>query len=93
MSFRLEAERLAELFARTDPSVVRVWGYGSAFERGRPFRLDSDLDLAVEGGDVARLQRLSDGSDFEVELVDITGQDDFFVRQIRAQGHLLLGTP
>lgn len=86
---RLEGLRLAEVFGQNDSSVVRVWGYGSAFEKGRPFGLDSDLDLAVEGGEVLRLQRLVGDSPFEVELVDITDGEDFFARQIRRNGRLL----
>lgn len=90
---RREAHRLVEVLVGADPSIVRIWGFGSAFERGRPFGLDSDLDLALDGGVIHRLQSLVDNSEFSVELVDITGAEDLFAQQIRKQGRLLWGKP
>ena len=47
---RIEAERLAREIGGADPSVRKIWGFGSVFEEGRPFREDSDIDLASDGG-------------------------------------------
>lgn len=41
-----------------DPSRRRVVLFGSTVP-GRPYRRESDIDLAVEGGDHARLERLA----------------------------------
>jgi len=41
---------LAAQIAEADPTVTRIWGFGSVFEPRQPFRKDSDIDLAVEGG-------------------------------------------
>ena len=86
---RIEAERLAEVLHAADPSLTHVWGFGSVFEKNRPFRPDSDLDLALEGGDFLRLQTLVGDSEFLVELIDITEATDPFARHIRNIGVLL----
>jgi len=81
-----EGRRLAHLLGESDPLVRRVWGFGSVFELGRPFNLDSDIDLAVEGGDFFALLRLVEVSPFPVDLVDISGQEDPFAALVRTQG-------
>jgi hypothetical protein len=83
---RKEGERLASLLRKADPHIVKIWGFGSAFETGRPFRMDSDIDLALEGGDIVRLHSITLASPFKVDLVDITGREDGFARAVRSQG-------
>ena len=84
-----EGRRLALLLGRSDGQVRRVWGFGSAFETDRPFRLDSDIDLAVEGGDYPALCRIVEGSSFAVDLIDLSGRNDPFAALIRERGVLL----
>jgi len=43
-SFRDFDVEAAALRAK-DPSIRSIWGFGSAFEASRPFRMDSDIDL------------------------------------------------
>lgn len=47
---REEAKMLARRLLESDPTLKTVWGFGSVFEESRPFRPDSDIDLAIEGG-------------------------------------------
>jgi len=83
---REEARKMAAELRDRDPSIRAIWGFGSAFEAYRPFRMDSDIDLALEGGDIARLFSTTEGSAFKVDLVDISGCEDEFARGIRERG-------
>ena len=64
-------------------------GLHSAFEARHPFRMDSDIDLALEGGDILRLLSAAQDSAFKVDFVDISDSDDQFARWIRERGTLL----
>lgn len=47
---------IAAALVAADPRLARVWGFGSTFEPRRPYRRDSDIDLALEsitGGESA----------------------------------------
>ena len=83
---REEARRMAAELRARDPNIRAIWGFGSAFEAYRPFRMDSDIDLALEGGDIARLVSTAEDSAFKVDLVDISGCEDEFARGIRERG-------
>lgn len=86
---REEAKMLARRLLESDPTLKTVWGFGSVFEESRPFRPDSDIDLAIEGGDIFAAFRLVEGSEFKVDVVDITDCHDEFAERIRAQGVVL----
>jgi predicted nucleotidyltransferase len=64
-----EAKRLSTEIAKLD-GVRRVIHFGSSAS-GRNFRLDSDIDLAIEGGDVLEAMKVAESSAFRVEIVDI----------------------
>jgi hypothetical protein len=51
--------------------------------------MDSDIDIAVEGGDILKLVPITEASSFSVDLLDISGADDEFARLVRAHGTLL----
>ena len=85
-----EARRIAAALRAKDPEVRLIWGFGSAFEAYRPFRMDSDIDLAIEGGDILRLLSIAEDSTFKVDLIDISGCEDRFAQVIRERGTLLL---
>lgn len=86
-----EGIRLAERLREADPNIRRIWGFGSVFEISRPFTFDSDIDLAIEGGDILTLYSVTEDSSFDVDLVDITESKDGFARMIRERGKLLFG--
>lgn len=67
---RAEAERLALGIGRADPGVRSVRLFGS-LAGGQPKRLDFDIDLALEGGDVyAAMDAVADSA-FKVDLVQL----------------------
>ena len=81
-----EAQRLAAVMRAKEPGISAIYGFGSTFDGSRPYRMDSDIDLAIEGGDLVRLLSIVEDSEFKVDLVDIAGADDGFARAIRAGG-------
>lgn len=66
---RTEARRLAGELAALD-GVRRVIHFGSSAS-GRSFRLDSDIDIAISGGDLLEAMRIVESSRFRVDIIDI----------------------
>jgi len=89
LAAREEARRIASVLRAKDSGIRLMWGFGSVFEEYRPFRMDSDIDLALEGGDILRLLSSAEGSAFKVDLIDISDRDDQFARWIRERGTLI----
>ncbi len=83
-----EGQRIAVQAAEADLTVVRVWGFGSVFETNRPFRMDSDIDLAVEGGGTAGWS-VSQKSLWKVDWVELADQAQTFSRHVKEKGVLL----
>jgi predicted nucleotidyltransferase len=80
---RQEAQRLAgQLYAGLS-GLRGVYGFGSVFEPRRPFNERSDIDLAIDGGELIDAVRICLHSSFRVDVVDISDLDDPFVRGIR----------
>jgi len=71
---------------KADPALTAVWGFGSTFEENRPYRIDSDIDLAIEGGDLLKLFKFCEDSRFTVDLIDISNADDDFAKIVRKFG-------
>lgn len=94
---RLAAQKLgrelADKIVGLHPEVRRVWGIGSTFEVWRSYRMTSDIDLAVESGDVLSIMPLVEGENFEVDLVDLSSCDAAFADFIRQQGVILAEVP
>lgn len=86
-SARIEARSLA-LGLSADPEVKRVFFFGSA-RTGRGFRLDSDIDLAVEGGDILSHIGLVEVSAFSVDVVDFLALSALFRASVESEGELL----
>ena len=77
-SAKAEALALARRLA-ADPQVRRVLFFGSS-ATGRNFRLDSDIDLAVEGGDILSHRAATERSAFSVDVVDISAYPSLLER-------------
>lgn len=89
----VEAGRhLAEAIVQRHPEVRKVWGFGSTFETWRSYRMDSDIDLAFEEGDVLELSRMVEDFDFSVDLVDLSECPGTLAAFIRSQGVVLAET-
>ncbi len=87
---KAEAKRLAALLRSKIPEITQIWGFGSVFERDRPFSIASDIDLALEGGDYFTAFEIVNSSSFKVDLIDITDKNDRFASLIRKHGINLL---
>ncbi len=68
-SARTEALRLAKDLSALQ-GVLRVIHFGSSAS-GQNFRLDSDIDLAISGGDILESMRLAESSDYNVDIIEI----------------------
>jgi len=68
-SARTEALRLAKDLSSLQ-GVLRVIHFGSSAS-GQNFRLDSDIDLAISGGDILESMRLAESSDYNVDIIEI----------------------
>lgn len=66
---KLEARRVSEILASLE-GVRRVIHFGSS-ATGRGFRLDSDIDLAISGGDLLEAMGVAENSAFHVDVIDI----------------------
>jgi len=75
--------------ANADESVEKIIGFGSTFEEWRTFRMDSDIDLGIIGGDWFRLTRAIPESEFEVSLVELDQQPEAFMTHVIRNGVVL----
>jgi len=86
---RAEGALLALRILNEHPEVARVWGFGSTYEAWRRYRLDSDIDLATDGGSAYELLKSVERSAFKVDVISFeeipAGLADF----IREHGTLL----
>lgn len=89
MAAQIEAWRLAAEFRAADATIRQVWCFGSTFDMSRPYRVDSDIDIAVEGGDILKLVLIAEASNFPVDLIDIADSRDEFARLVREYGMLI----
>jgi predicted nucleotidyltransferase len=85
---RKEARRIALRIRRADPGVRAVILFGSLAEEG-PRRLDFDIDLALDGGDVYRALDSTEDSPFEVDVVRLDRLPEHVRERIRARGIFL----
>lgn len=81
--------RLARAMVEEHPEVTRVWGFGSVFESWRSYRMTSDIDLAVEDGDIIDLMRIVEHEEFPVDIVDLSACPAGMAEFIRLQGLVL----
>ena len=85
---RKEAHRIALRIRQADPGVRAVILFGSLAEDG-PRRLDFDIDLALDGGDVYKALDSTESSPFEVDVVRLDRLPEYVRERIRARGVFL----
>ena len=78
-----EAYRLARRLYESLPGLKGVYGFGSVFETRSPYTEHSDIDLAIDGGELIDAVRICLHSPFQVDVVDITDPEAPLSRQIR----------
>jgi predicted nucleotidyltransferase len=83
------AKVITSVLAAEDPDLKQVFGFGSVFEEWRRFRFDSDIDLAIVGGNWSRLMRVIPESGYSVDLVELELQNQEFKNHVREKGVLL----
>ena len=80
---------VAENLGNADFGIKRIIGFGSTFERWRNYREDSDVDLAMIGGDWSKaMSRIPLGA-FEVSLIELDLQNDEFAEYVNKHGCVL----
>ena len=85
---RKEAHRIARRIRQADPEVHAVILFGSLAEEG-PRRLDFDIDLALDGGDVYKALDSAEGSPFDVDVVRLDRLPEHVRERIRSRGVFL----
>jgi len=85
---RAHAQELARAIAEADPTVRRIWGFGSAFDDRLRFRESSDIDLGVEGGSLPAWQ-ITQRSSWKIDWVELDDQDETMVRSVTRSGVVL----
>ncbi len=83
-----EARRLAAAFAEADADLRRVVLFGSLLP-GRDYRLGSDIDLAVEGGDIGAFLSIAESSRFEVDVVELSSLRAGVAERVSREGTTL----
>ncbi len=83
------AHHVANLLAGADPSVRKIIGFGSTFETWRSYRMNSDVDIGVIGGDWSRLSAAIPMSEFDVSLVELELQNEEFTDYVLKHGVVL----
>ncbi len=83
------ARDLAVRLGEADYRVERIIGFGSTFETWRNYRMDSDIDLAVIGGDWFTLTGAIPSSEFEVSIVELNLQNEEFREYVLEHGEVL----
>jgi len=83
------ARTLSQEMAKADPSLNAVIGFGSTFETWRNYRKDSDIDLAILGGNWGLLWSMIPQNEFAVSLIELDIQPEAFAEHIRTHGVIL----
>lgn len=87
-----EAQRIAREMGKADPGLKKVILFGSTLP-GREFRSNSDIDLAVIGGNRARLENVAASSSFSVDLLELNDARSAIIAGIEKEGVVLYATP
>ena len=83
-----EAHRLARAFAEADSELRSVRLFGSLLP-GRNYRDGSDIDLAVEGGDIFSFVKIAEVSPCSVDVVELAGLRESIADRVRHEGVVL----
>ncbi|OHD26338.1 MAG: hypothetical protein A2Y38_00115 [Spirochaetes bacterium GWB1_59_5] len=77
---------------RADSSLGEVILFGSALP-GRAFRRDSDIDLAIKGGNRVLLEHVVVDSSFAVDLIDLEDARTGILESIEKEGVVVYAAP
>jgi len=85
---RDEAGLLARRIGESDAAVRRIYLFGSLVDGG-PIRLNFDIDLACDGGDVYRAREIAEGSEFSVDIVELHLLPEHMCTRVEGGANLL----
>lgn len=83
------ARDLALDLGKADSGLEKVFGFGSTFEEWRNYRLDSDIDLGIIGGNWFFLMSKLPSSEFSISLIELDLQNPEFREHVVTKGELL----
>lgn len=86
-----EACRLAVEMGKADPTLRTVMLFGSTLP-GREYRINSDIDLAIRGGNQALLERVAEQSSFHIDIIAIEDARPGIKERIMDEGLVIYGT-
>jgi hypothetical protein len=86
---REKGREIALYLGTRDAGLQKVIGFGSTYETWRNYREDSDIDLAIIGGDWYFLSSIVPVTGFKVSLVDLDLQNPEFKSQVLQHGEVL----
>ena len=81
--------KIALELGKKDRNLQKVIGFGSTYETWRIFREDSDIDLAIIGGDWSFLSQHLPPSEFKISLVELDLQNPEFRKHVLEDGEIL----
>lgn len=86
---REKGREIAAYLGTRDTELQKVIGFGSTYEAWRNYREDSDIDLAVIGGNWSLLSSLVVSKEFKVSLVELNLQNPEFTSHVLMHGEVL----
>jgi hypothetical protein len=87
-----EGRRLARRILAEIPGTKAVFGFGSTWELWRTYRRNSDIDLAIDGGDVLAAMALAEKSPIPVDVLELSSCPAALAQFIRDRGVILAGS-
>lgn len=84
-----EGQQLARIILGKYPETIRIWGFGSTWEIWRNYHFSSDIDLAVEAGDIMTIFPVVECSRWKVDLVNLQEVPASFADFVRRNGTIL----
>lgn len=83
-----DAERLAADMVRDVPGIRRIVLFGSLVRESAP-RSTSDIDLAIEGGNLAVAMRVAEASRFPVDVCELDSLRPAVAQRVAEGGRVL----
>lgn len=86
-----EGRRLAQRILAEIPGATTVRGFGSTWELWRSYRKNSDIDLAMDGGDMLAAMALVEKSPIPVDILELSSCSIAMKQFILERGVILAG--
>lgn len=87
-----EAKRVAKLIGDSDVDIACIYLFGSLAE-GKPKKLQFDIDLAFQGGNVYRAVEIAEESDFKIDVVQLDRLPKHIRERVKTRGRVIYERP